>query len=178
MKKVLVFGGSNSKSSINKQLAVYASSLLTNIEIQVLDLKDFTLPVFGVDLEKEEGIPALAYQFNTLLNDVDGYIISLAEHNGSYTVAFKNLLDWTSRINGKVWNDKPMLLMSTSPGIRGGKSVLEAATSRFPFMGGNIITSFSLPLFNENFIQGQLINNELKQELSKAVKHFEEVLNQ
>jgi NAD(P)H-dependent FMN reductase len=178
MKKVLVFGGSNSKSSINKQLAVYASSLLTNIEIQVLDLKDFTLPVFGVDLEKEEGIPALAYQFNTLLNDVDGYIISLAEHNGSYTVAFKNLLDWTSRINGKVWNDKPMLLMSTSPGIRGGKSVLEAATSRFPFMGSNIITSFSLPLFNKNFIQGQLINNELKQELSKAVKHFEEVLNQ
>jgi len=44
-----------------------------------------------------------------------------------------------------------MLLMATSPGGRGGASVLGAASTGFPFMGGNIIETFSLPSFHNNF---------------------------
>lgn len=178
MKKILVFGGSNSKSSINKQLAVYASSLISNCEVQVVDLNDFTLPIFGVDFEKINGIPDNAHHFLELIQGADGVILSLAEHNGSYSVAFKNLFDWISRINGKVWNDKPMLLMSTSPGIRGGRSVLEAATSRFPFMGSNIIATFSLPSFYDNFKNGELLNKELNENLLEVIKEFDAVLKQ
>ena len=63
----------------------------------------------------------------------------------------KNLFDWMSRIDGKLWSNKPMLLMATSPGARGGATGLEIAQGRFGYMGGNIVGSFSLPSFGDNF---------------------------
>jgi NAD(P)H-dependent FMN reductase len=176
MKKVMVFGGSNSKTSINKKLAIYAASFLKNTAIEVVDLNDFPLPLFGVDLEEEQGIPLEAYSFNKKLNEVDGFIISLAEHNGSYTVAFKNLLDWVSRINVKVWKDKPMLLLSTSTGVRGGKSVLDVAKTRFPFMGAIITKTFSLPSFSDNFNNHKITDEFLNDDLIELVIQFDNTL--
>ncbi len=176
MKKIIVFGGSNSSTSINKQLAIYAASLLQDVDILVLDLNDFELPLFGVDLEKKIGIPPKAQAFCQLLLETDGIILSLAENNGSYTVAFKNLLDWISRINPKLWNQKPMLLMSTSTGAQGGKSVLQAANTKFPYMGAHIIATFSLPSFNDNFQQGMITNKTINNELQKVVNQFKEAL--
>lgn len=176
MKKVLVFAGSNSKTSINKKLAIYAASHLKNITIKIIDLNDFPLPVFGVDLEQELGIPLEAYNFNELLKEVDGFIISLAEHNGSYTTAFKNLLDWVSRINVKVWKDKPMLLLSTSPGFRGAQSVLDNAKIRFPFLGAIIIDTFSLPSFSDNFNNHKITDEFLNDDLVEHVIQFEKSL--
>ena len=57
MKKIIAFAGSNSKQSINKQLATYAASLVENVEVTVLDLNDFELPLYGMDYENEHGIP-------------------------------------------------------------------------------------------------------------------------
>jgi len=176
MKKVIVFGGSNSKKSINKALAIYASQFLKDINCDILDLNDFDLPLFGVDLEESVGFPKDALKFNELLEGTDGIILSLAENNGSYSTAFKNLFDWLSRIEGKVWRNKPMLLLSTSPGARGGITVLEAAKSRFPYMGGNIIESMSLPSFYENFKEGKIIDEELNHKLRLKVQTFEKQL--
>lgn len=176
MKKVMVLGGSNSKTSINKKLAIYAASHLKNATIQIVDLNDFELPLFGVDLEISNGIPLEAYNFNELLKEVDGFIISLAEHNGSYTVAFKNLLDWVSRINVKVWKDKPMLLLSTSSGSRGAQSVLNIAKARFPFMGAKIINTFSLPSFYDNFNNHKITDEFLNDDLIELVIQFDNTL--
>jgi hypothetical protein len=44
-----------------------------------------------------------------------------------------------------------MFLLATSPGGRGGESVLEAALSRFPRHAAEIIEHFSLPNFEANF---------------------------
>ena len=71
----------------------------------------------------------------------DAVIVSLAEHNGSYTAAFKNLYDWLSRIEKSIWKEKPLLIMAAAPGGRGGKSVLEAAEARFSRQGGKITGS-------------------------------------
>jgi len=63
-------------------------------------------------------------------------------------------------------------LMSTSPGGRGGAGVLEAASKRFPFHGGNVVDTFSLPFFNDNFDkETQKISNEEKvSELKEKIK--------
>lgn len=169
----MVFGGSNSLTSINKKLAIYAASHLKNTSIQIIDLNDFPLPLFSVDLETENGIPKEAYFFDEILQEVDGFIISLAEHNGSYTAAFKNLLDWVSRINVKVWKDKPMLLLSTSPGSRGAQSVLDNAKVRFPFLGAEIIDTFSLPSFSDNFNNDKISDEFLNEDLIELVNKFE-----
>ena len=173
MKKIIAFAGSNSSTSINKQLAAYAGSLVDGAEVNVLDLNDFDLPLYGIDLENEHGIPDNAHRFLDLIKSTDGIVLSLAEHNGAYATVFKNLFDWMSRIDGKLWSDKPMLLMATSPGGRGGATVLEIAQGRFGYMGGNIVGSFSLPSFGENFTDGKITNEELNSQLLEEVKQLQ-----
>ena len=169
-------GGSSSKNSINKILAEYAGGLLKNAKLTKVDLNDFEMPLFSVDVENEQGFPKGALALNEIIEKADGFVISLAEHNGAYSAAFKNAFDWLSRIEGKVWRNKPMLLLSTSSGIRGGKSVLEIALGKFPYMGANIVGSMSFPLFNENFKEGEIVNSDLKENLQNLVDEFENAL--
>ncbi len=149
--KITTFGASSSKNSINKAFAHYTAQQFENATIDFLDLNDYSLPLFSVDLENEMGIPQNAKDFYLKILNSDLLVISMAEHNGSYSSAFKNLLDWISRYEGKVFANKKMFLLSTSPGARGGESVLEAALTRFPRHAAEIIEHFSLPKFEENF---------------------------
>ena len=170
--KVLAFAASSSSTSINKQLVGYAASLLVDAEVEILDLNDYELPLFSVDKEQELGKPVLAEKFLGKIAESDALIISFAEHNGSYSAAFKNLFDWCSRINNKVYQRKPMVLLSTSPGKGGAASVLAAAIKSTPFFTGEVKASLSIPSFYENFDIGiqTLVNQELKAQLQKAVE--------
>lgn len=173
-KKILAFGASSSKKSINKQLATYTANLFKDAKVELLDLNDFEMPIYSMDKEKEDGIPQLALDFYAKIGDSDLIIISFAEHNGAYSSAFKNIFDWMSRINGKTFQEKPVLLMATSPGTRGGSSVLEIANNRFPFQGAIVKGSFSLPSFNDNFDADKGITNEdLKKDLLTIVDSIE-----
>jgi chromate reductase len=169
--KLLAFAASTSKKSINKQLVTYAASLLTDATVDVLDLNDYELPLFSVDKEAELGKPALAQAFLDKIAASDAIVISFAEHNGSYSAAYKNLFDWCSRVNAKVFQGKPMVMLSTSPGARGGASVLAAATGSAPFFGGEVKASLSVPTFYENFDveKQELKNEELKAKLLAAL---------
>ena len=174
MKKIIAFGASNSETSINKQLATYAANQFQNVSVEILDLNDYEMPIFSVDKEKENGIHPLAQEFYSKLGSADLILISFAEHNGNYSSAFKNILDWTSRINAKTFQEKPMLLLATSPGARGGSSVLEIANKRFPFQGGIVKGSFSLPSFFENFdVVNGIIHPEYKNQLLEIVNSTE-----
>ncbi|MGI9530783.1 NADPH-dependent FMN reductase [Lutimonas sp.] len=168
MKKVITLGGSSSKGSINKVLAEYAGSLVNDASIINLDLNDYNLPLYSIDIENESGFPDDLNALNKILEESDGIVLSLAEHNGAYSAAFKNTFDWLSRIEGKVWRNKPMLLLSTSPGPRGGQSVMELALSRFPYNGGNIVASMTFPSFGQNFIDGDVVDDALKLQINEA----------
>ena len=176
--KILAFAASNSRKSINKQLVSYAASLVEDAEVEVLDLNDYELPLFSEDREKELGHPELAKAFIAKIAASDALMISFAEHNGSYSATWKNLFDWSSRVNGKVFQNKPMVLLSTSPGARGGASVLATATSAAPFYGGRVKASLAIPGFHQNFDveSGTLKNYELKQKLIEAVSRLHETI--
>lgn len=176
MKKIIAFAGSNSSDSINKQLAVYTAHLVNEVDVVVLDLNDFDLPIYSKDLEAEKGIPDNAHKFLNHIKSCDGIVLSLAENNGAYSAVFKNLFDWMSRIESKTFYGKPMLLMSTSPGGRGGLSVLSIAKDRFPRHDANIVTDFSLPNFASNFSDGKIINAELDNDLKNKVEIFQRAL--
>lgn len=176
MNQIIAFAGSNSKHSINKQLVTYASSLIKDSQVDMLDLNDYELPIYGIDNENEVGIPNNAHKFLNKLKSSDGIIISLAEHNGAYSTAFKNIFDWMSRIESKLFFDKPMMLMATSPGGRGGQSVLAIARDRFPRHDANIVEVFSLPFFETNFADGKIINEELDEQLKNSIEQFQKAL--
>lgn len=176
-KKILVFGASNSKKSINKQFAVHTASQLENIEIQVVDLNDFELPIYSIDLEEQSGIPDNAVQFSELIKGSDGIIASFAEHNGLFTSAFKNLWDWMSRIEpGKIWHNKPMFLLSTSITRRPENFVLKIAKDLFPHFGVQIIASFYLPSFNHYFKENQITEPALAKDFETQLQAFQQFL--
>ena len=176
MKKIVALGGSNSRKSINKVLATHAASQIENSELIVADLNDFVLPLYGIDSEAENGIPKDVKRLNHLLESADGLVISLAEHNGSYAAAFKNAFDWLSRLDKMVWKGKPMLLMATSPGPRGGSSVLQTAKATFPHLGADIIADFSLPSFYDNFSETGLTNEELNSTLNQKIEMLQQAI--
>lgn len=177
--KIIAFGASTSKLSINKQFAIYTAHQFENADIEVLDLNDFPLPLFAVDLESETGIPVHVKCFYEKLQTAHLLIISIAEHNGTYTAAFKNLFDWVSRYQTKMFAGKKLFLLSTATGIRGGKGSMEAALLRFPIHGAEIITHFSLPNFQENFeIENGITNEELKNTFFDKINLVKTVLKQ
>ncbi len=154
--KILAFAASNSKASINRQLVVSATQvlreeILPGAQIEVLDLNDFEMPIFSVDRQNDGGIPAPARTFFEKITACDALIVSYAEHNGSYTAAYKNIFDWASRIDARVFQDKPMVMMSASPGARGGATVLKAAQTSAPFFGAQLVASFAVSRFYDVF---------------------------
>lgn len=169
--KIIAFGASNSKHSINKKLATYAAKLFEGAEIEVLDLNDFEMPLFSVDREKEIGQHELAKAFLAKIAGANFIVCSIAENNSNFSAAFKNLYDWCSRIEVKVWQGKPMLLITTSDGKRGGKNVMEIAKKHFHKYGAKIKASFSFPSFYANFDSqgGKISNADLDKQLRQLI---------
>ncbi|GGC73670.1 NADPH-dependent FMN reductase [Undibacterium terreum] len=169
--KLLAFAASNSSKSINKKLVSYAAGLVEGAQVEVLDLNDFELPLYSSDREAQLGQPALAKAFLQKIADSDAILISFAEHNGSYSAAYKNLFDWCSRINPKVYQNKPAVFLSTSPGPGGAANVLASAKTSAPYFTANLKASLSVPRFNENFDAeaGALRNADLQKQLLDAL---------
>jgi NAD(P)H-dependent FMN reductase len=168
--KVTCFAASSSRNSINKQLVTYVAGLVEDADVEVLDLNDFELPLFSVDREAELGQPQLAQDFLGKIRGSDALIIAFA----CYSAAYKNLYDWASRIEAKVYKDTRIVLLATSPGGRGGQSVLELAPAQIPRFGGEIRGSVSMPMFFENFDseRGVVKNSEIDAELKVVIKRL------
>lgn len=173
MKTIITIGGSTSKKSINKILAEYVGGTVKDVKVINIDLNDFAMPLYSMDVEESDGFSKETLALNEIVENADGFVISLAEHNGAYSAAFKNSFDWLSRVEGKVWRNKPMLLLATSPGARGGQTVLDIAAGRFPYMGGNIIGALSFPSFYDNFKDGKIVNEDLNSKVVNLVSEFE-----
>lgn len=169
--KILAFAATSSSKSINKQLVRYAAGQFENADTEVIDINDYELPIYSEDKEAELGQPDLAKDFFEKIGDSDAVIIAFAEHNYSYAVAYKNIFDWASRINMKVYQNKPMLLLATSPGPGGAAGGLAMATESAPHFGGDVKASISVPSFHDNFDSalGLITNAEINAQLLSAV---------
>lgn len=169
--KLLAFAASNSSTSINKQLVTYAAQLVENAQVTVLDLNDYEMPLYSSDREVALGVPEQAQAFYRIIGESDAVVIAFAEHNGSYSAAYKNLFDWTSRIDRAVYQNKPMVLLGTSPGSGGAANVLKMAVTAMPYFAGNVVGHLSVPKFGEHFDTGagQLTNSELDQALRQEM---------
>lgn len=151
--KILAFAASNHSQSINRDLVGYAVQRLhadmPDLESEILDLNDYEMPIYSIDREKDTGIPEQARSFFDKIGAADAVIVSFAEYNGQVTSAWKNIFDWMSRIDMKVWQDKPAVLFAASPGGRAGASVLEAQKALAPFFGMDLKGSYGVGSWGE-----------------------------
>lgn len=168
---IVAFGASTSSASINKTLASYTAHLVPGAEVKVLDLNDYPVPIFSEDTEKEIGQAEGAKAFLADIAQADALVISFAEHNGTYTAAYKNLFDWSSRIEREVFQHKPAIYLSTSPGPGGANNVLTTALGSAAFFGAQLKASLSVVSFYDKFdIENGVFNDhQVVEQLKQAV---------
>lgn len=150
MKKIIAFTGSNSPNSINQRLIEYIQQEFPDSGIEYLDLKDHELPIYSVEIE-ERGIPIQAKELFQLFASANAFILASPEHNGLPSAFLKNHIDWLSRIDQHFLGDKPILLLSASPGATGGSSHLGILATLVQRWGGVLTGLFSLGHFHQNF---------------------------
>ncbi len=151
MEKILVLSGSNSVNSINSQLLDFFVASIKGYDVQRHPLVSYDIPMYNLDLENERGIPVDVKVIKNIITESKGLIIGVNEHNGMISAFFKNIIDWLSRADRNFLEGKKILLLSTSPGARGGASALEYMRNTIPRFGGKVVESFSFPSFQENF---------------------------
>ena len=176
MKKIIAFAGSNSSTSINHQLIQAVSTYVDEAEVEIISLRDYEAPIFGVDLEKESGYPDTVKALFDKFSEADGFIVSTPEHNGFIPAIFKNTIDWLSRMGRKVFNKKPVVFLSTSPGGRGGASALGQLLAIMPHQGAEVIGGHSVPSFNEKFEAGDLVEGDDKEAIKKLITQLMKTL--
>ncbi len=128
MAKILAFAGSARKESFNKKLVAIAAegARQAGVEVTMIDLADYPMPLFDQDLEAEQGMPETAQAFKQLLIEHDGLLIASPEYNSAFSPLLKNAIDWASRATED--NEAPLIayrgkyaaIMATSPGGLGG----------------------------------------------------------
>jgi chromate reductase len=173
--KILAFGTSNNRRSINRTLATYAAQLVDGASVETLDIADYEMPLYSDEREQALGQPPQARAFFQKIAEADAIVVSHAEHNGSYTAAWKNLFDWTSRIDSRVFQDKPVLLLATSPGPGGAATVLAAAVNSAPYFGANVVSKLSVHSFHKNFDEaaGHMVHPGMQRRLRRATRLLE-----
>lgn len=174
--KLLAFAATISSASINRHLVDYAVDVLcddlgTDLDVETIDLNDFEMPIYSADRQNDDGIPQLAHDFYDSIGGVDAVLVSFAEHNGFYTAAYKNIFDWASRIDVRVYQDKPTVMLATSRGPGGGRNVLATAVGSAPFFGNDVTAHLSIPSFSDNFdtVSGRLTDADLDGQLRAAL---------
>ena len=87
----------------------------------VFDYADIgSMPHFNQDLYVQP-LPPPVQHFRDQIASADGIVIVSSEYNHGIPGTLKNALDWASRPhNGSPLRDKPVLIVTSSPGVTGG----------------------------------------------------------
>jgi len=145
-KKVLAFAGSTGSESYNKKLVTLAAKTATKMgaTVTVIDLKDYPIPLYDADLEKNQGMPENVKRLRKLMITNDAVIIASPEYNASVTAVLKNALDWASRSEDAKYSPeafvgKKFAIMSASPGRTGGAKGLIHLRTIIEAVGGAVV---------------------------------------
>lgn len=128
MAKLLFLAGSARTGSVNKKLAKLASEMAAKegADVSYIDLKDYPLPIFCEDIEKDEGMPENAKKLKEMFIEHDGFFIAAPEYNSAITPLLKNVIDWISRPHEEnetplaAYKGKVAALGAATPGGLGG----------------------------------------------------------
>jgi len=173
MSAILAFAGSNSTTSINYSLVKYTASLIEGHQVRLLNMANYPFPMYSEDAEKEQGYSNALKELYDDIQEVDALIISVNEHNGGQSAYFKNLIDWLSRLDRSFIKESKIFLMSTSPGKRGAIGSHERTEKMLTRFGAEIISTFSLPSFKDNFDSEKgITDKELAGQHRQALQHF------
>ena len=174
---VLAFAGSTRTESFTKKLARAAAGLgeEAGVTVTTIDLRDYPLPLYDGDLEESEGLPPPALELKKLIHTHDAVVISSPEYNASVSAVLKNTIDWLSRSGGAddpgaVLKEKPVALLSASPGVLGGIRALNHLRAILLNLGTLVIPAqFALSQAHEAFDESGALQDEASRQAVRVV---------
>ena len=174
---LLAISGSPSTPSINEQLLRCACSMAARHEIDLVSVRDIEAPFYSAEEEDGPGIPPAVHDLWARMEAADGILFATPEYNGGMPARLKNTVDWISRVGGMgKFFPRPLLLLSTSTGRRGGATVLQSLEKRMPWWGATLVGSFSLPKYGEFFdaAAGRIVQPDKEAELRALIAALED----
>jgi chromate reductase len=184
MAKLLFFAGSSRRGSLNKKLASKAAKLAEqkSVDVSVIDLKDFQMPLYDGDLEAAEGLPENAIKLKKLFVEHDGFYIASPEYNSSFSALLKNALDWISRPHEKdetplsAFGGKIAAIGSIAPGALGGLRGLVPLRMMLGNIGVHVVPNqVAIPFGFEAFDDEDELKDERHvQMLTASIEQFVE----
>lgn len=148
--KILALAGSTRSDSLNKRLLAAVAALAdpATAEVEIVDLRDYPLPLYDGDLEEAEGVPENALVLKRKFLDADALLISTPEYNTSLPGVLKNAIDWISRpVEGVPWlaeiRGQVLGAMSASPGSTGGMQALAHLRQMFSNLGAYVVPGYT-----------------------------------
>ncbi|WP_204112875.1 NADPH-dependent FMN reductase [Shimia biformata] len=166
---LLGLSGSLRSNATNRLLLREAARLFGPCDYAEANLE---LPLYNGDDEDREGRPDAVEQLVAQIGAADAVLISTPEYNGGISGVLKNALDWISRSPDKVWEGKPVAVMSAADGRSGGaRAQTMLRTCLVPFrprlaLAPEVMLADSRKQFDEN---GQLISDQYRASLQRLV---------
>lgn len=119
---ILLIGGSRRKDSLNTKVKHRIAEVADKfgIRYKLLDADALDAPIYHGDLEQAEGVPAAMQSLAKEIKGASKVVLVSPEYNSSVSPLVKNAIDWVSRVDGQVWQNKKVLLGAASPGGLGG----------------------------------------------------------
>ena len=172
--KIGLMPGSLRTESLNKKLLLVVSELMnrTGVETQLFDPKKYDIPVYDGDLEAQ-GLPSGVKELHRDWSTCDAIIIASPEYNGGIPGPLKNLLDWLSRISPSAYVNKPLLVISASPGALGGIRAISGTKTILENLGSFVFPSvFCLGNAQRSLESGMQNDPATHERLEKLLTEF------
>jgi chromate reductase, NAD(P)H dehydrogenase (quinone) len=115
---VLALGGSLRRNSFNHRVVQAVPTLAPkSLQISVYD-ELASVPLFNEDLEMPRAPPGVE-RLRSAVASAEGMLIATPEYNQSLPGVVKNMVDWLSRGEPVVIEDKPIGILGVTPGAWG-----------------------------------------------------------
>ncbi len=179
--KILAFAGSTRQDSCNKKLINNAVEIARQLgaNVTVIDLKDYPIPFYDGDLERDHGMPENAKKIRDMMLSSKAILIGSPEYNGSLSAVLKNVIDWASRNekgegSREAYAGKKFAIISCSPGGGGGARGLGHLRTIIQNIGGEVIAlQVSVPNCMTAFnAQGKLLSEQTKADLKQEIQEL------
>jgi chromate reductase len=144
--KILGISGSNRAESFNSCLLNLVVSKFEplGLSANIIEATSFGLDFYSAEVEEKHGLPAAVVSLKRALKSVDAILFATPEYNGFPPGILKNMLDWVSRrgqdekASCEIFSNKPVWVISTSPGKGGGTRAQKFLATQLEYMGANV----------------------------------------
>jgi NAD(P)H-dependent FMN reductase len=139
--RILAFAGSARRESLNRKFLAYAVDAARKAggEVTLLDLNEFSMPLYHGDLEDREGLPEGAVRLAGEIAAHDALLVASPEYNSMITPLLKNTLDWCTRGETNPFEGRVAAVISASPGPFGGVRSLQLAQQLLLKLGCHVV---------------------------------------